>query len=367
MSKELILVINPGSTSTKVAIFRGSRQEDMREILHSGKELKKFPTIVAQFDFRKNAVMEYLKDRGIKVEELDAIACRGGVVGQLEPGAYLVDQTFADASYHAEVPHPANLAPVIGYEIARQANKKRGKTEKDIDAVRAYVYDPVCACGIPEKIYTITGLPEVKKPFMTHVLNSRAVSIEQAKRDGKKLEESTYIVAHLGGGITVNLVKGGRILDFIGDDEGGFSPERAGGLPGRYLVEVCYSGKYTEQEMQKKIKGKGGIMAYLGLNDLREVQKRIDAGDSYAKLIVDAMILQTAKDIASLAAVTYGTVDKIILTGGIAHSKSFIEELKKRVDFVAPVSVIPGTYEMEALAGGVLRVLHGEEEAHILE
>lgn len=310
--------------------------------------------------------MEYLADQGIKPEQLAGIACRGGVVGQLESGAYLVDQTFADASYHAVIPHPANLAPVIGYEIAALANKRKGKNPEDPEAVRAYVYDPVCGCGVPEEVYTITGIPEVKKPFLTHVLNSRAVSIEQARRDGKKLEETTYIVAHLGGGITVNLVKGGKILDFVGDDEGGFSPERSGGLPVRPLVSLCYCGNYTEKEMQKRLKGKGGLLAYLGTSDLRDVQKEIDAGDTHAKLIFDAMVLQTAKDIVSLGAVTCGAVDRIIFTGGMAYSQSFTRELRKRVEFLAPVSVIAGTYEMEALAKGVLRVLHQEEQAHLL-
>ena len=224
MSEEIILVINPGSTSTKTAIFRGNHQEDMREILHSGEELKKFHSITEQLDFRKRVVMEYLKDQKLSPEDLDAIACRGGVVGQLESGAYLIDETFANASYHAVIPHPANLAPVIGYGIAVQANEKKGKKMEDPDAVKAYVYDPVCGCGVPEEIYTLTGIPEVKKPFLTHVLNSRAVSIEQARRDGKSFKDVIYIVAHLGGGITVNLVKDGRILDFVGDDEGGFSP-----------------------------------------------------------------------------------------------------------------------------------------------
>ena len=181
-------------------------------------------------------------------------------------------------------------------------NEKLGRTPDSPDALKAYVYDPVCGCGIPEKLYTITGIPEIEKPFLTHVLNSRAVSIEEAKREGKKLEETCYIVAHLGGGITVNLLKGGRILDLVGDDEGGFSPERSGGLSVRLLTKLCYSGRYTEQEMQKRLKSKGGLMAYLGMNDLREVEKKIAQGDKQAALILDAMILQTAKDIVSLGA-----------------------------------------------------------------
>ena len=216
-------------------------------------------------------------------------------------------------------------------------------------------------------MYTITGVPELKRAFLTHVLNSRAVSIAQARKDGRKLEESTYIVTHLGGGITTNVVHQGRILDFVGDDEGGLSPERSGGVPVRPLVKLCYSGKYSEKEMQSRLKGKGGILAYLGTNDIREVERRVDNGDEYARLIFETMAMQIAQDIASLAPDVCGRVDKIILTGGIARSVRFTDLVKKRVSFLAPVVVIPGAFEMEALAGGVLRVLRGEEEAHRLE
>lgn len=364
MKKTLILVINPGSTSTKAALYDGKVLLDSREILHSAEELKKFASINDQLDFRREAVLKYLQDRDIAPSSLAAIACRGGVVGQLESGAYKADKAFADASRNAVIPHPANLSPIIGYEIAKAANQAAGKTEDD--GVRAYVYDPVCGCGVPERLYTLTGIPEIEKDFLTHVLNSRAVSIRQAQEDGVKFEDAVYIVAHLGGGITVNLIKDGRILDIIGDDEGGFSPERSGCLPARSLVTLCYSGKFTEKELQKRLKGQGGLMAYLGENDLRQVEKRIEEGDEQAKLVFDAMVLQTAKAIASMAAVTCGKVDKILLTGGMAFSERLTEELRRRVEFVAPVKVMAGTYEMEALANGVLRVLQGEEEAHEL-
>ena len=246
VKKKLILVINPGSTSTKAACFQEKKLVNSREILHGAEELKNFSSINEQLEFRKEAVLSYLRENGLGPEDLQAIACRGGNVGQLEPGAYEVDQAFVEASFHSETPHPANLSPIIGYEIAKEVNEKLGRTPDSPDALKAYVYDPVCGCGIPEKLYTITGIPEIEKPFLTHVLNSRAVSIEEAKREGKKLEETCYIVAHLGGGITVNLLKGGRILDLVGDDEGGFSPERSGGLSVRLLTKLCYSGRYTK-------------------------------------------------------------------------------------------------------------------------
>ncbi|MCI8795786.1 MAG: butyrate kinase [Dorea sp.] len=365
MKKECILVVNPGSTSTKAALFHGEQKVISRELLHSMEDLKKFSDMNEQLSFRKKAVLEFLRENHIRLRELSAIACRGGVVGELESGAYLVNQEFVDASLHSPAPHPANLSPVIGYEIAKEANRAAKENGENDASIKAYVYDPVCGCGIPEPVYTITGVPEVKKSFLTHVLNSRAVGMEQAKRDGVSFEDMTYIVAHLGGGITVNLLRDGRILDFVGDDEGGFSPERAGGLPVRPLVKLCYSGKYNEKEMQVRLKGKGGLTAYLNENDLRKVEERIDGGDKTAGLVWEAMVLQTAKDIASLAAVTFGRVDKIIFTGGMAYSQKFTEALKKRVEFVAPVSVIAGTCEMEALALGALRVLRGEEKAHI--
>lgn len=199
------------------------------------------------------------------------------------------------------------------------------------------------------------------------MLNSRAVSFEQAKRDNTTIYEQTYIVCHLGGGFSTNLIVNGIIKDLCCDDENGFSCERSGGVPCRALVRLCYSGKYTEKEMQKKLKGQGGLMGYLGTADMIEVEKRIAAGDEYAKLVVEAMVLQLAKDIGSMAAVVDGKVDKIILTGGCAYGKSFTDAIEKKVSFLAPVSVIPGSFEMEALANGIDRVLKGEEKATVYE
>ena len=353
--KELILVINPGSTSTKVALYEGEMEINSISLDHPAEELKKYASINDQMEFRKEAILNYLKDMKVELKDLAAIAARGGVVGALESGAYLVNEDFAEASINSPAPHPANLSPVIGYELAKEAGT----------GIHAYVYDAVCGCGKPDKIFTLSGVPEIEKPFLTHVLNSRAVSIEQAKRDGLKLEDTTYIVCHLGGGVTSNLIKGGKVLDFVGDDEGGFSPERSGGVPCRKLVKLCYSGKYTEKEMQTKLKGKGGLMAYLGVNDLRDVEKKIEEGDAFAKQVFDAMAMQLSKDICSLAPVVNGKVNKIILTGGMAYSKAFTAALSERVSFVAPVSIIAGTYEMQALAWGILRVLRNQEKSNI--
>ncbi len=355
-AKQLILVINPGSTSTKVALYDGEKQLSLLDLKHSAEDLKGFGAIKDQLEFRTDAVRSYLKEQGVEPKDLAAIACRAGVVGALEPGAYLVDKKFRDASLDSPQPHPANLAPVIGYELAKEAGT----------GISAYAYDAVCGCGKPEPIYQMTGLPEIERPFLTHVLNSRAVSIEQARRDGTTIEENTYIVAHLGGGITVNLIHHGRILDFVGDDEGCFSPERTGGIPVRPLAKYCFRSGLSEGEIQKKLKGKGGLMAYLGTNDMRDVEKMAAGGDAKAKMCFDAMALQVAQDIAEMAADVCGKVTKIILSGGLAYSEKFTEEIKRRVSFIAPVAVIPGTYEMEALAGGISRVLAGTEKARFL-
>ena len=352
MANELILVINPGSTSTKVALYDGPAERDMRTLNHSAEELKQYPAINDQLGFRRQAIVDYLKDQKVELKDLAAIASRGGVVGQLESGAHLVDEVFAQASLDSPQNHVANLAPVIARELALEAG------------IQAYVYDPVCACGRQEEVLSLSGLPEMPRPFLTHVLNSRAVSFEQAERDGVDLAGTSYVVVHLGGGITSNLIVGGRILDIVADDEGTFSPERAGALPARYLAKLCYSGKYTDKEMTTLLKGKGGLMAYLGTNDLIEVEKRIEGGDAQALLVLEAMALQIAKDIASLFPVVDGKVDKIILTGGLANSKRLTGLIERRVGFLGPVSIIAGTFEMKALALGILRVLNGQEKAH---
>lgn len=347
-----ILVINPGSTSTKIALYENEREIDSRTLQHSAEELSKCREINDQMELRRQAVLNYLEQMNVPVGSLSAIAARGGVIGKLNCGAYLIDENLVKASLDSPAPHVANIAPVIAYELAKTAG------------INAYIYDAVCGCGEPQEIFTITGMPEIRKPFLTHVLNSRAVAIKQAKADGKDLKDTTYIVAHLGGGITVNLIHKGEILDIVGDDEGAFSPERAGGLPCRALVRLCFSGKYSEKEIQKKMKGQGGLLAYLGTNDLREVEEMILKGDKNAEVCYQTMAMQIAKDIGALSTVTEGKVDKIILTGGMAISERFTDLITRRTSFIAPVSVIPGTCEMEALASGIYRVLTGKEEAN---
>ena len=347
----LILVINPGSISTKVAVYKDREEIDERTLYHTPEQLTGCNSINEQLNFRQAAICEYLDELNIPLGSLAAIAARGGVVGRLESGAYLINEALVEASRNSPAPHASNLAAIIAFELAQEAG------------IRAYIYDAVCGCGVPDEIFTITGLPEIKKKFLTHVLNSRAVAIEQASKSGKRLSEMKYIVAHMGGGITINLIADGKVLDFVGDDEGALSPERAGGVPCRALVKLCYSGKYSEKDMQHRLKGAGGVLAYLGTNDMREVEERLNAQDAQAKLICRAMAMQIAKDIGSLSTVVSGKVDGIILTGGLAYMKSIVEQITKNVSFLAPVYVIPGTMEMKALALGILRVIVGEEPA----
>lgn len=349
---KLILVINPGSTSTKIAIFENEREIDSQTLQHSPEELGRCKEINDQFELRKQAVLQYLKQIEMPVGLLSAIAARGGVIGKLNCGAYLIDEPLVKASINSPAPHAANIAPVIAHELAQMAG------------IKAYIYDPVCGCGNPQELFTITGMPQIEKTFLTHVLNSRAVAIQQADADKRELTETTYIVAHLGGGITVNLIHKGEILDIIGDDEGAFSPERSGGLPCRSLVKLCYSGQYSEKEIYRKMKGQGGLQAYLGTNDLVEVEEMISKGNIKAEIYYKAMAMQVAKDIGALSTVTGGLIDKIILTGGLAYSERFTNLIIERVKFIAPVSIIPGTCEMQALASGIYRVLTGKEKAN---
>lgn len=354
-NEQLILVINLGSTSTKVALYNGEKELNCETIEHSTGELSELSCDSDQLDFRKNVVEDYLKKNNIKISQLSAIAARGGVIGEMESGAYQIDEKFVEACRKTLVPHVSNLTPIIAYELVAEVG------------IKAYTYDMVCGCGTPEEIFTFSGVPELKRVFLTHVLNSRAVCFEQARKAGKQIQDTTYIAVHMGGGITTNLIEGGRIKDIVADDEGTFSPERSGGVPCRQLVKLCFSGKYSEKEVQGMLKGKGGIVAYLGTNDFKEIKKEVSEGNKEAELICRAMSMQIAKDIGSLATVVEGRLDGIILTGGLAHSSLLTDDIVRRVSFIAPVSLIPGTFEMQALAFGILRVLNGQEEAHLYQ
>jgi len=349
----LILVINPGSTSTKVAVFRDKEPVFTETLRHSTEELSKYKSIIDQFEFRTQAILNMLKEKGISLSEIDAIVGRGGLLKPIESGTYIVNEKMIEDLKKAERgEHASNLGGIIAYTLAKEHN------------IPAYIVDPVVVDEL-EDIARITGMPEIEKSSIFHALNQKAIARRLAADLNKKYEEVNLIIAHLGGGISIGAHKHGRVVD-VNDalnGEGPFSPERAGGLPVLDLVKLCHSGKYTYQEMKKKLIGQGGIVAHLGTNDVREVYKKIEEGDKKAELVLEAMAYQTAKEIGAMAVVLKGHVDAIGITGGIAYNEDFVKRISERVKFIAPVYVYPGEDEMLALAQGAYRVLSGEEKA----
>lgn len=348
---EKILVLNPGSTSTKLALYEGTTQLFLESITHRPEELAPYDTVADQFGFRAELVRACLERHGVALTDLSAIACRGGVLKPIHAGAYEVNETMVQYLRHPTRPeHASNLAALIGYELGHKAG------------IPVYIYDGVTVDEMTP-INQITGLPGMRWKGMGHNLNTRAAALRYAADRGVDYNDITVIVAHLGGGITVNLHNKGRIEDFINDEAGPFSPERSGVLPLFDVISMCFEEGATKKSVTKRCKSQGGLMGHLGTTDSREVERRIAEGDEKAKLVYDAMALTTAKNIAKTAPCVNGKVDAIVLTGGIAYSKYFTEEISKRVSFIAPVVVYPGENEMDALAGGILRVLHGEEKA----
>lgn len=346
-----ILAINPGSTTTKIALYENDKNIFLKTLEHSSEEISKYEKVKDQFEMRKDVVLLCLKENGYEVKELSAIVGRGGMLPPVKSGGYIVNETMVDRLKNNPVTeHASNLGALIAFEIAKSIG------------VAAYIYDSVRVDELKE-IARISGMPDIPRTSTSHALNSRAMAMKFAKNQGKKYSDMNFIVAHLGGGISISVHEGGRMVDIMADDEGPFSPERAGRVPCKDLIDLCYSGKFDKKTMQKKLRGNGGLRAYLNTVDAREIQKRIDKGDEYSKLIFEAMAYQVAKGIGDLATVVEGKVDAIILTGGIAYSETITSWIKRRVEFIAPVEVMPGENEMEALAFGTLRILKGEERA----
>ena len=346
-----LLVINPGSTSTKISIFENGTEIHRKNLSHSAEEIAQYNKIVDQVPFRRAEVEKFLNEINYDMTKLTAIACRGGSLPPIHTGAYKVNDEMIDVLCHRPSgQHASTLAALIGYEIAKNLG------------LEAYIYDGNTADEMDD-LPRISGCPLVDKLSMGHILNTKAVGRMYAEQIGKKYEELNLIMVHTGGGISIGLHKNGVIVDICTDEDGTMSPERSGGLPSIGVAKLCFSGKYTFDEVAAMVRGKGGLTAYLGTNDVREVEKRIAEGDKKAELVYDAMIYKLAKCIGGLATSVCGEVDGIVVTGGIANSKMFIEKLSKRVSFIHPISVIPGEYEMEALAAGITRVLNGEEIA----
>ncbi|MTI57701.1 butyrate kinase [Geosporobacter ferrireducens] len=352
-----ILTINPGSTSTKIAIFDNEKPVLETTLRHPAEEINKFDKIFDQYEFRKNVILETLNENGINLTKLSAVVGRGGLLKPIQGGTYSVsDSMIEDLKVGILGEHASNLGGILANEIAKQLN------------IPAFIVDPVVVDEMDE-VARISGMPELARKSIFHALNQKAVARRAAAEMGKAYEDVNIIVAHLGGGISVGAHQNGRVIDVNNalDGEGPFSPERAGGLPVGDLAKMCFSGKYTIDDIKKKIKGQGGLVAYLGTNDGREVEKMISEGNEKAALVYEAMAYQVAKEIGSCAAVLKGKVDAVILTGGIAYDKKFVKWVSDRVAFIAQVIVYPGEDEMIALAEGGLRVLRGEETAKIYE
>lgn len=347
-----ILVVNPGSTSTKIALFEDEAQRDSASLAHPADTLGRYNRVADQLPFRLAAVEAFMAGRNIRPASLDAVVGRGGLLRPLAGGTYAVDDRMAeDLRSAVEGEHASNLGGLIARAIADRAG------------VPAYIVDPVVVDELDE-VARLTGLPEFRRRSIFHALNQKAVAREAGRRLGRPVESLRLIVAHLGGGISVGAHREGRVVDVNNalDGDGPFSPERSGGLPSGQLADWCFSGKTSLAAVRKRLTGHGGMVAHLGTNDLVEVERRIASGDRTAALVRDAMAYQTAKQIGAMAAVLEGRVDALVITGGLAASTAFTEAILARVRWIAPVFVLPGEKEMESLALGGLRILRGEEK-----
>lgn len=346
-----ILVINPGSTSTKVAVYENELEQFREEIIHDQKELLKYAAMLDQLDMRTEAVRDVLKKHRFDVNCLSGIVGRGGMIPGLSMGGYAVNQIMCDVIRSGKlVSHASNLGALIAQAIAEPLG------------VPAIIYDAVSADSLMD-VARVTGMPEISRESFCHVLNSRAMARKYAKSQGKRYEDMRLLVAHLGGGISVSAHLGGNIVDVITDDGGPFSPERAGSLPILYIIDMCFSGKYTKEEVVRKQRGNGGLKALTGTSDCREIEKMIHGGDEHAKRCYEAQAYQIAKGIGNLAPALKCRADAIILTGGVAYSRMLTDMVIDYVKPLAPVVIMPGENEMLSLALGMLRILKGEEQA----
>jgi len=347
-----ILVINPGSTSTKISVFDNKKEIIKEKIAHSKGQIARFLHIKDQFEFRKEIILSTLKKTGLNLNDFDAIGARGGNTHPLESGTYRVNKKMVeDLLSMKSGEHASNLGAPLAYTFAEEAG------------LPAFTVDPVIVDEM-QPIARITGLKDIRRKAKDHPLNQKAAAREAAKKLGITYNKGNFIVAHLGGGISVASHKKGRMIDENNalNGDGPFSPERAGDLPNIAVVDMCFSGKYTKAEIKKFLAGKGGLVSHLGTNSLIEVEKMIANGNKYAKLVFDAMVYQISKEIGKHAVVLKGKVDAIVLTGGLANSEQLINGIKEYVTFIAPLFVYPGEHEMEAIARGVRRVLEGKEK-----
>lgn len=354
MSKELILAINPGSTSTKIAVYENSTLIFTKNLTHPVEELKKFKKITDQYQFRKDIILNELNQGGIDLQNIKVVVGRGGLLKPIKSGVYEITEKMKEDLYESPFgEHASNLGGLIADDIS-----------KNLPSTRAFIVDPVVVDEL-EDVARISGHPLLNRVSIFHALNQKAVARKHAKDVSKKYEDLNLIVVHLGGGISVGAHNKGRVVDVNQalDGDGPFSPERSGTLPVGELTRLCFSGKYTKEQVLKMIKGEGGMVAYLGTNNAYEVELKAQKGDKKAFFIFEAMAYQIGKEIGAMSTVLKGEVDAILITGGMAKSKWFANLIIERVTKIAPSFIYPGEDEMEALAMAGLRILNGETQA----
>lgn len=351
-----ILAINPGSTSTKLAVYENETPLLVRNIRHTVDELAVFPQVTDQFDFRKSLVLRELEVNGIPFE-FDAIIGRGGLVKPIQGGVYEVNEAMKRDTEHAMRTHACNLGGLIAKDLA-----------DSLPDCPAFIADPGVVDELDD-VARISGSPLMPRITIWHALNQKAIARRYAKEQCTRYEDLDLIICHLGGGISIAVHHHGRAIDANNalDGEGPFSPERAGTLPAGQLIDICFSGKFTKDELKKRISGRAGLTAHLGTTDIIAIIQSIEAGDKKAELILDAMIYNVAKGIGAAATVLFGRIDAILLTGGIAYSDYVLSRLKERISFLAPIHVYPGEDEMEALALNALAALRGELEIKVYQ
>lgn len=346
-----MLIINPGSTSTKMALFDGFLELSSETIRHNPEELARFDNVADQFDYRMSAIDPWIESLATPMTELSAVVGRGAPVKPLEGGSYAISDRMID---DLKTMRYSNHASNLGAIIARHLGERYG--------VPSLISDPITVDNFTD-IARISGVPEIERKCRVHALNIKEVSRREAAKIGRRLDEVNYVTVHMGGGVSVASLEKGRVVD-VNDallGMGPFSPDRAGALPIGGLVKLCYSGKFTEKELTARLSKQSGLVAYLGKADLREVEQMIDSGDRRALLYFRAMAYQIAKEIGSAATVLKGDFEAIILTGGMAHSGRLVAEIRSYIDYLGTVIVVPGEFEMEALAAAGVRFLNGEE------
>ena len=348
-----ILVINPGSTSTKMALFEDEQERCTYCEKHTAEKLKQFSSIVDQKEFRTQVVKDWMEENQINHQSLDAVVGRGGLLKPVEGGCYEVnDAMIEDLRIGVQGQHASNLGGLIANDIADSAG------------IVAYIVDPVVVDEMAP-VARYSGHPVFERKSIFHALNQRAVAMEAAKSLNLSYQNCRLIVVHLGGGISIGAHANGQVIDVNNalNGEGPFAPERSGGLPSGQLVDFCFESGQSQKDILKMLAGKGGLVAYLGTNDSLEINQRIQDGDRYAAEVIDAMAYQISKTIGSMAVVLDGEVDAIVFTGGLARDKDLVQNIRSKVDWISQILVMPGEREMDALALGVLRVLKGEENA----